>query len=423
MNKIDVLVLCQYFYPEYVSSATLPLEMAEDFVISGLSVGVLCGYPKEYLSKGENDVKEYENYNGIYIKRVKYMQLERKHPLSRLINQISFVVAVLFRIRYILKHKCVIVYSDPPMLPIITSMLKRISRLKYVFVAYDIFPDIAIAMGKTKDTSIMTRAMNFINKSVYSSASKIVALSEEMKEHILKCKLPDGESKVKVIPNWHDKNKLKYGKIISGEIRSIKQNAEFAVLYSGNMGICQDMDTIVKAIFELKDHKDIIFIFTGHGNKARQIRETIKENKLSNVRFYDFLLGDDYSDVLQIADCHIVSLEKGIEGLCVPSKTYSYLAAGRTLLAIMSQNTDTAKIIKEYNAGFTFDQGDYTGLSKTILYLYDNREENKRIGENARKAFLDLYERNICTGKYINLVNDLINKNVSNCLSENIEKT
>ena len=112
--------------------------MAEDFVISGLSVGVLCGYPKEYLSKGENDVKEYENYNGIYIKRVKYMQLERKHPLSRLINQISFVVAVLFRIRYILKHKCVIVYSDPPMLPIITSMLKNI-RLKYVFVAYDIF--------------------------------------------------------------------------------------------------------------------------------------------------------------------------------------------------------------------------------------------------------------------------------------------
>ena len=42
-----------------------------------------------------------------------------------------------------------------------------------------------------------------------------------------------------------------------------------------------DIDTIVKAIFELKDHKDIIFIFTGHGNKARQIRETIKENKLT----------------------------------------------------------------------------------------------------------------------------------------------
>ena len=40
--------MCQYFYPEYVSSATLPTELAEDLIEKGLSVDILCGYPKEY---------------------------------------------------------------------------------------------------------------------------------------------------------------------------------------------------------------------------------------------------------------------------------------------------------------------------------------------------------------------------------------
>lgn len=32
MKKKKLLILCQYFYPEYVSSATLPTQMAEDLV-------------------------------------------------------------------------------------------------------------------------------------------------------------------------------------------------------------------------------------------------------------------------------------------------------------------------------------------------------------------------------------------------------
>ena len=45
--------MCQYFYPEYVSSATLPTELAEDLIEKGLSVDILCGYPKEYYEGKE----------------------------------------------------------------------------------------------------------------------------------------------------------------------------------------------------------------------------------------------------------------------------------------------------------------------------------------------------------------------------------
>lgn len=408
MKKNDVLVLCQFFYPEYVSSATLPLDMAEDFVKSGITVNVLCGYPKEYLYEHNKMMPILEKYNGINIKRVKYIQLNRKRSFSRIVNQLSFVISILLRLAYIIKHKCIIVYSDPPILPVITAIVNSIFKVKFIFVAYDIFPDIAIAMNKTKKNSIITKVMNLINNAVYSSASKVIALSEEMKDYILKYKLPSESSSVEVIPNWYDKNKLKYGVITDSELKLLKDNGKFIILYSGNMGVCQDMETITNVVLQLKDNKDICFVFTGHGNKSGNIKDVIKQNNLKNVTFYNFLLGDDYSNVLQIADCHIVSLEKGIEGLCVPSKTYSYLAAGRTLLAIMSQNTDIARMLKEYCAGFTFDQGDINGFSKTILYLNNNRDENNKIGENARNAFLNLYERQICTKKYTKLVTQIL---------------
>jgi Glycosyltransferase len=412
MNKNDVLILCQFFYPEYVSSATLPLEMAEDFVKKGILVNILCGYPKEYIYGNDKAVPITEKYNGINIKRVKYLQLNRKHSFSRIINQLSFVVSVISKLSYIKMNKCIIVYSDPPMLPIITSLVNRIFKVKFIFVAYDIFPDIAIAMNATKKNSIMAKMMELINKSVYSNASKIVALGEEMKDYLLKYRVPN-ESKIEVIPNWYDKNKLRYGVITNDKLKTLKDNGKFIVLYSGNMGTCQDMDTIVNVVLQLRNNKDICFVFTGHGNKANNIKKIIEDNNLENTIFYNFLVGEDYSNMLQIADCHIVSLEKGIEGLCVPSKTYSYLAAGRPLLAIMSQNTDISKMLKKYGAGFSFEQGNVNGFSETILYLHNNREESIRIGENARKAFLNLYERQICTEKYIKLVSHVLNRNIS----------
>ncbi len=58
--KKDILIMCQYFYPEYVSSAVLPTELAVDLASKGWSVDVLCGQPREYTL--ENRVPKSEVY-------------------------------------------------------------------------------------------------------------------------------------------------------------------------------------------------------------------------------------------------------------------------------------------------------------------------------------------------------------------------
>ena len=82
--KKDVLILCQYFYPEYVSSAVLPTELAEDLVKRGLTVDVLCGYPYEYYDGA--DVAVQETYRGIGIRRVRYSRFDKGRHIARLVN-------------------------------------------------------------------------------------------------------------------------------------------------------------------------------------------------------------------------------------------------------------------------------------------------------------------------------------------------
>lgn len=72
-QKKDVLFLCQFFYPEYISSALLPYDTVLALKDAGFSVDALCGYPREYSEGGEIPVKE--TVNGVGIHRLKYLQV------------------------------------------------------------------------------------------------------------------------------------------------------------------------------------------------------------------------------------------------------------------------------------------------------------------------------------------------------------
>ena len=92
--KKDILFLCQFFHPEYISSAQLPFDTAKALQKSGLSVDVLCGYPKEYYNGPQ--VPKQETLSGVGIHRLSYLQPSRSHVLGRLLNYFSFTFYITF---------------------------------------------------------------------------------------------------------------------------------------------------------------------------------------------------------------------------------------------------------------------------------------------------------------------------------------
>ncbi len=406
-EKKDVLFLCQFFFPEYISSATLPYDTAKALNKNGLSVHVLCGYPKEYVN--ESKVPLYEKINGIYIRRLRYLQLGRKNFLGRLINYLSFVGVSALHLWELKKYKCVIVYSNPPILPLLAVWAKKLFGTKFIFVAYDVYPEIAIRTGEISESGIMAKIMNFINKRVYASADSVVALGTEMKQFMLKNRRIN-DDRITVIPNWYeDRKENRIHKRVNRFSEKYKDT--FVVSYFGNMGTCQDIDTILGAIRLLKKDRKIRFMFAGHGNKMTLLRKTAEGEKLPNVDIYDFLQGQDFRDALEISNCALVSIHSDITGLCVPSKIYGNMMSGLPIIAIMG-DSDIVEDIKINHMGTVINNGDSDMLAGTLRAWAENEQECRGMGENARKVYLRKYTADICTEKYVKLVKKILKQNM-----------
>lgn len=400
-KKRDILFLCQFFYPEYISSAQLPWDTVQALKKAGFTVDALCGYPREY-SDG-NNIPEKETVDGVNIHRLKYIQTGRAGFLGRIINYFSFTFMVLLHLFEVAKYRAVVVYSNPPILPWIASWAKVLFGTKLVFVSYDLYPEVATVTNTLREGNIICRLMEHINKCVYRRADKVVALSSEMKDYILAHRNAL-ETQVDVIPNWYaDQGETERNRE-ENRFRDTVEN-RFVVSYFGNMGTMQDMDTILGAIRELKD-EDIFFLFAGHGNKMEKLKSIVEQECISNIAIHKFLHGQDFRDALAISDCAFVSLEKGATGLCVPSKTYSYMMQGLPLLAIMDE-CDIVRDI-EAGAGAWVRSGETEKLAKIIRSLKDDPETVARMRKTCRRIYLENYTTEICTNKYVTLFQKLL---------------
>ncbi|MFP3919928.1 glycosyltransferase family 4 protein, partial [Lysinibacillus telephonicus] len=322
----------------------------------------------------------------------------------------SFTFSVLLNFFELKKYKTVIVYSNPPILPFIVALANKFFKTKIVFVSYDVYPEIAYITNSISQNGLISKTMKFINKSLFKRVNKVVALSNEMKSFLLENRLPLNKEQVEVIPNWCDdkgksltttssKNKL---------FSSIRRNGNIVISYFGNMGVCQELDTIVDAMRELKNDNEVQFVFAGHGIKMGILKSIIQEESLNNVSVFDYLHGQDFQDALNISDCFIVSLADGLTGLAVPSKTYSYMMAGKPVIAIIGKESDIAKDLTENNAGYTVGVGESSKLVNVIKELHYDKEKCEIMGKNCRAVFLEKYTKEKCTQQYVNLIQKIL---------------
>lgn len=403
-KKRDVLFLLQFFYPEYVSSATLPFDTAKRLAEEGLSVDVLCGYPHEYTD--EVNISSKETVEGINIRRVKYLQLDRKKSFSRIVNYLSLTVTMFFRLFAMRKYKAIIVYSNPPILPLVAALASRLFKCKLVFVAYDLYPEIAIKTNSLSENGIVTRFMKIINRMVYGRADAVVALSSEMKSYIAENRNIDAD-KIHVIPNWYRDEYVPHRKAGKNSFSTLV-NGRFTLGYFGNMGVAQDMEPIKEAIRYYKNDSEICFLLSGHGSKHSEIERMIKDENIENAYLYGFLKGKEYIDALRISDCAVVSLEKGLTGLCVPSKTYGYMMQGLPIVAIM----DESDIIRDarMGAGYGIPDNSSQALIDLIQNFKKAPSDCKKRASVSREIYCQKYTPDVCLCQYLSMLKDLISR-------------
>ena len=337
------------------------------------------------------------------IHRLHYIQFSRRSKLGRLINYFSFTLSVLLHIFEIKNYKTVIVYSNPPVLPIAAIWANRLFNTKIIFVSYDVYPEVAYASGSLTSGGAIAQVMQGINRSLFKRADAVVALTDEMREFLLRNRPELSEDRVVTIANWaHEapsegaadaRRKLGYAE------------DDFVVSYFGNLGVCQDETALIQAMELLKDRPHIKFMVAGHGSKLPLIRQAAEH--LPNVKLCGFLTGEDFDRAVAASSCGIVSLERGLMGMCAPSKYYSYLQGGLPVLTVAERESYLAEESVRQAVGLFSETGDGAQLAQNILSLYQSPEMCGKMSKNALMLYTGRYAKSVGLARYAALFEDI----------------
>ena len=406
MEKRDILFLCQFFYPDHNSSATLPFDTARSLAAQGFTVDALVGYPKEYTEG--SDIPLRETAEGVSIRRVPYLQLKRSGTLGRLVNYFSLTFRMLLRLRVLRGYRCVFVYSNPPILPLLPILAKRRWGTEFVFVAYDVYPEVAYSSGTLSPDSTISRVMARLNRALYRDAAAVVALTDEMRAFLLAHRPELEAERAVTIANWAHEQRREPD--AAAYARFGYDEGQFVVSYFGNMGTCQDMETLLDAAQLLKDDAGVRFLIVGHGNKKEAVARRIAQEGLANVQLLDFLTGKDFEQAVAVSACSVVSLEKGLMGTCAPSKYYSYLQGGMPVLAVVEKESYLAAEAEGEGIGRAVEIGDAAGLRDAILALASDRDACRQMGERALRLYEERYAYEVAMEKYRRLAERVLRK-------------
>jgi colanic acid biosynthesis glycosyl transferase WcaI len=163
-------------------------------------------------------------------------------------------------------------------------------------------------------------------------------------------------------------------------VREIRCGFPFVVLHAGNLGFYGAWSTLLKAA-EILRNENVGFVFIGDG--ANRAALEAESKAMPNVRFLPFRPAAQIPQVMAAGDLHVVTVRRGLEGVVVPSKLYSILAAGRPVLAVAPANTDAARIIAGSGCGLAADPDHPGAVAAQILAL---RDSPARLSEMAVRA-------------------------------------
>ena len=156
---------------------------------------------------------------------------------------------------------------------------------------------------------------------------------------------------------------------------------------------------------ELKNRKDIIYVFIGGGSKKKLVKDFINFNKSDNILLLPYQPFEDLPDTLSSASLSFVCLNSKFTGFSVPSKTYGIMATGTPIIGLLDRKSEIGKTIIKYNCGRIWDYNSDISLGQLILRILDNKKEINIMRANSLKAFNDNFDLSLSASKYLRLIN------------------
>jgi glycosyltransferase involved in cell wall biosynthesis len=224
---------------------------------------------------------------------------------------------------------------------------------------FDLFPDVLVTAGALRRGNSTERVIHRLVRSTFERAAANIFLGRRLLSYAEAQFGPIPRSFV--IPVGCDASPF----AASPPVRR-PPATPLRILYSGNLGRMHDADTVAAAIRAgLPD--GLTLEFRGNGPVFRELEADLHpEDRGGRLSFGGNLVEGEWVAAMRRADIGMVTMKSGAEGIVMPSKAYSAMAAGQAILAICPLQSDLADTVHEHACGWVIAPGDSEGLARLL---------------------------------------------------------
>ncbi len=400
---MKILIVSQYFFPENFRINDFAFSMRR----KGHEVTVLTGlpnYPKGRLF-GHFRLFQKHEVNGVDIYRVPLIPRFKSSGFQLAINYLSFLFSgLIFGPILLSKRKYDVIFTtnySPATVGIIGVILSKIKRAKMVLWVQDLWPESLKATGAIESKAIL-RIIATMVRWIYKHSHNILIQSKAFQSPIINLGIPN--QKIHYFPNWAEDLYSPNDLANDRKIEDLIPKEKFIVMFAGNLGKAQSLETIIRAAKITQDR--IHWVILGDGRERSRMEEDITSLGIENISLLGAFPMDYMPYFFKLSDVLLVTLRKDpIFSATIPGKIQSYMLSSKPIIAAL--DGEGARVIRESNCGFVVDSGDYEGLAKSAdsLSLMDQSDLNE-MGKNGFEYYRENFDRDNLIRRFESLLEE-----------------
>jgi glycosyltransferase involved in cell wall biosynthesis len=193
------------------------------------------------------------------------------------------------------------------------------------------------------------------------------------------------ESKIATIRNWAPLDEVTPLPRDTAWARENGLDDRFCFMYSGTLGMKHRPELLLDLAKRLQARGDARLVVIAGGAGADWLRRKAHEVSPDFLTVLPFQPYERVPEVMASADVLITLLDAEAKTFAVPSKTLSYLCAGRALIVAAPAANEAARVVEEAQAGLVVSPDNSTGILAAAERFLSDRPLVAQCGANARR--------------------------------------
>lgn len=396
-ERCKILAVHRYYWPDTPPYAAMLRRIVSAWQEAGHQVEVLSSQPSYKAAGVDNERRPSRDVvDGVVVDRMT-LPNETSRPLLRIINALRLGSKLLWK-ALTRRYDVIMISTSPPVLGgVAAALASKLTRTRFIYHCMDIHPEVGKISGEFSNPFLF-RILSKLDQWTCHQADPVIVLSEDMAKTLRE--RPKGDRlSIQVLNNFS----LPTERTVPSELPFDWPTEAFTVLFAGNVGRFQGLDTVVEAMGRLHYREDIAFVMMGEGVVKSALQARAIELG-ARIYFVGHQPVEIAKAAMRVADAGYISLAANIYRYAYPSKTMTYLEQGCPLLVAVEPESELASEVVAGGYGHAIPPGDIPSLVELLEELADTGGNSSHMKVAAKAKAQQAFSEEVVLEKWNNLM-------------------